>query len=230
MTNFNTDTAYTTKEGKIVAFSHDDGPESPRTAMDNLGFLSIKSDSNHIGCDEHESFSTAMLVAYSDGMSISEARTFLQRNDVWVSESMIRSEFAKMKKEIAVILPVYRYSHGGVSYRTTPFSCRWDSGRFGVVFALKKDIREAFSCKRITKKVLDNVTRILKGEVETYSQWANGEVYGIKVFESHLHFRANEFEESCWNFYFDKSYDFADAIKDHYGLEVTGEYIDSKVA
>lgn len=39
-------------------------------------------------------------------------------------------------------LPVYRYSHSGVAYQTTPFNCQWDSGLAGMVYIKKCDFLE----------------------------------------------------------------------------------------
>ena len=141
------DTAYQTTDGKIVSFTQDTSPESPRE-WDNLGQLMIKGGRNHISCDEHEDYNTGLLVAYHDEMTAEEAQSFLSYNGTYMELSEIRSAFAEFKREIAVILPVYRYEHGGVAYNTTGFSCSWDSGKIGVIFATKKQIELSF--KRIS--------------------------------------------------------------------------------
>ncbi len=41
-----------------------------------------------------------------------------------------------------VILPLYLYDHGGITMSTGPFSCRWDSGQVGWIYAEKKKFIE----------------------------------------------------------------------------------------
>lgn len=95
----------------------------------------------------------------------------------------------------AIVLPVWMYSHGAVAYAAAernPFHCPWDSGQVGVIFVTRSDIRKEFGWKRISKKREQKIKDLLKGEVEVFSQWANGEVYG---------FVNTETGDSCWGFY-----------------------------
>lgn len=79
-------------------------------------------------------------------------------------------------------LPVWRYSHGGTQYaaaHSNPFHCPWDSGQVGKIFVTKEDLRKEFGWKRISPQRRAKVEALLKAEVETYSQWASGEVYSV---------------------------------------------------
>jgi len=44
----------------------------------------------------------------------------------------------------AIILPLYLYDHSGITMRTTPFDCHWDSGQVGLIFVSKKKARAEF--------------------------------------------------------------------------------------
>lgn len=101
-----------------------------------------------------------------------------------------------------VWLPVFMYDHGGVVYNTTGFHCPWDSGCVGFIFMEKSRIREIYGWKRITKAREEQVKTWLRNEVETYSQWANGQVYGFITKDPD-----GEEIDSCWGFY-DDSPDF----------------------
>lgn len=92
----------------------------------------------------------------------------------------------------ALYLPVYRYEHGGVVYATTPFSCPWDSGQTGYIYVSRPKVREEYNVKRISPQTRDKVLSVLRSEVETFSQWANGEVYG---------YINTETDDSCWGFF-----------------------------
>lgn len=89
-------------------------------------------------------------------------------------------------------LPVYIYDHSGVAYNTTGFSCPWDSGQVGIIFVSREKVRAEYGKKGIHPKLKQRVLDILKSEVEIYSQWANGEVYGYVNTET---------DDSCWGFY-----------------------------
>lgn len=95
-----------------------------------------------------------------------------------------------------VYLPVYAYIHSGVMLNTSGFSCPWDSGMSGVIAVSKDKIRQEYNTKRITKKILDQVTSRLKAEVEEFSQYLNGEVYGFQVKDE-----TGDIVESCYGFY-----------------------------
>jgi len=84
-------------------------------------------------------------------------------------------------KKNVIRLPLYLYDHSGITMKTTPFMCPWDSGQVGFIYATKEDIRKNFQCKKVTKKLLEQTEEILRGEVETYYHYITGEVYGFNV-------------------------------------------------
>lgn len=81
----------------------------------------------------------------------------------------------------AIVIPLYLYDHGGITMNTTGFSCPWDSGQVGFIFASAEKIRECFMVKRITKKVRERVITSLVNEVNTYAQYLRGEVYQYRI-------------------------------------------------
>ncbi len=80
-----------------------------------------------------------------------------------------------------IVLPVYAYIHSGTTLNTTGFSCPWDSGQSGYIYVSKDKARKFFCVKRITAKVLSKIYNCLKAEVEEYSMFLNGEVYGYII-------------------------------------------------
>ena len=96
----------------------------------------------------------------------------------------------------AIILPLYLYDHSGITMRCHPFSCPWDSGQVGYIYATYEQIREEYSCKRVTKGIRERATNLLVSEVKEYDQFLTGDVYGFVVEDS------EETEiDSCWGFY-----------------------------
>lgn len=102
-------------------------------------------------------------------------------------------------REIFCVLPIYRFEHSGVAYDVNPFSCKWDSGRVGLIVAYRDDVEAAFGFKIRTKKALEKVLACLRAEVQEYSDWASGEVYGYQIIDDS---DGEEKEiDSCYGFY-----------------------------
>lgn len=100
------------------------------------------------------------------------------------------------------ITPVYMYDHSGITIRSTPFSCRWDSGRIGFAWITREQLRGCVGpFKRLTKKLRSRVESLVEGEIETYDQFLAGDVYGFVVEEQYD--KCDEWHEtdSCWGFY-----------------------------
>jgi hypothetical protein len=98
------------------------------------------------------------------------------------------SSWDEMRRHIegkldAICLPVYLYDHSGLSVRTTPFACRWDSGQVGYIYLERKQVRELWACKRITKSVLEKVHTLLIDDVKEYDAYLHGEVYCYELLD-----------------------------------------------
>lgn len=104
-----------------------------------------------------------------------------------------------------VFLKVRRYEHSGIGLKAYmpedspmdyPWNCPWDSGWAGIIFVPRSKVREEYSCKRIGPGVLEKVYTNLRIEVETYSCYLNGEVYGYIAEDPE-----GERIDSCWGYY-----------------------------
>lgn len=107
-------------------------------------------------------------------------------------------DIKRLKQEFGatVILPIYMYSHGGETINTIGFSCPWDSGQVGWIFATTEDIYKEYRCKRVNPAIRRRVKQILIGEIKTYDQYIRGDVYGYQLSDK----SGNELD-SCWGFY-----------------------------
>jgi len=96
----------------------------------------------------------------------------------WLAEQSIRNL-------AVVVLPLYLYDHSGITMSTKPFSCPWDSGQVGFIYADEAKIRNEFSLvnpsAEIHQDVLDRVKAILEQEVKTYDQFLKGDVWGYVI-------------------------------------------------
>lgn len=95
----------------------------------------------------------------------------------------------------AIILPVFMYDHSGLAFSTSPFSCQWDSGQVGFIFASLESVRDALGVKRVTRKLREQVEGHLKSELKTYDSFISGDYYGYTVEDAD-----GEEIESCWGF------------------------------
>lgn len=117
------------------------------------------------------------------------------------SDSDDLQDFLKENENIS--LPLYLYDHSGITISTGPFSCQWDSGQVGIIFVTLEKIREKYKCKRITKKIREQVLKTLEAEVKTFDDYLTGSVYGFDIEDQ----EGNSIE-SCWGYYGDSEIDY----------------------
>jgi hypothetical protein len=97
-------------------------------------------------------------------------------------------------------MPVFAYVHGSVMIHAAeinPFHCRWDSGRSGWAYMTKAEARSLMGVQRITKWVRQDVLSIIRSDVDEFSQYLNGEVYGFIIRDTNT----DEVLDSCWGYY-----------------------------
>jgi hypothetical protein len=78
-------------------------------------------------------------------------------------------------------LPLYLYDHSGITMRTGPFSCPWDSGRVGWIYCDKDMIRKEWKVKKVTKKLINWAYKCMEGEVKTYDMYLTGDVWRYDI-------------------------------------------------
>ena len=108
------------------------------------------------------------------------------------------------KDGAAVALPIYLYDHSGLTLSTAPFRCPWDSGQVGFAYMTEKDILDNFMEKRLTRDLEKRAEDLIRGEVEEYSSYLEGDVwcYDIKdeygnVVDSCCGFYGYKYAEEC---------------------------------
>lgn len=109
--------------------------------------------------------------------------------------SPLSIEYAeRCANEELVVLPVYMYDHSGITLSTSPFSCPWDSGMVGFIYA-----KIEAGCTR------EEIAQRLIGEIKTYNDYSEGNVFGFirekkKVCETCGHIEWEDVD-SCFGFY-----------------------------
>ena len=108
---------YATEKGCYkISIENDTDCESPRT-WDNLGIIIAFGSQSHISDNDPTLAGNKKISDFWD-----DPKDFIQYH----------------KDKDWIILPLYKYEHGGVAYQTTPFQCRWDSGQIGFVYCAKE--------------------------------------------------------------------------------------------
>jgi len=109
-----------------------------------------------------------------------------------------------------VILPVYMYDHSGVALSIRAYNDRWDSGQVGFIYATRKDILQFFQKSKLTANLRKDTEKVLRGELELYDQYLNGQVYGYVLTErKHCDCCGHDYEDEV-----DRVYGFYDGDKD----------------
>lgn len=96
-------------------------------------------------------------------------------------------------------LPVYIYDHSGITINTTGFSCRWDSGRIGIVYTSLLDDNDDLPIPQEGESILEAAERVLRSEIKYIDQIITGSVYG---FQEYAVDEDGDYyvDDSCWGF------------------------------
>ena len=91
-----------------------------------------------------------------------------------------------------VILPLYLYDHSGITMNTGGFSCQWDSGQVGWIYADYDAIKETYG--EVTPDTIVRAENLLEAEVKEYDYYLTGQCYGFKLYKGDAE------TDSCWGF------------------------------
>ncbi len=108
------------------------------------------------------------------------------------------AEAPQLLMDKLIIMTVYRFEHSAVAYSTKSFGDRWDSGAVGFIWCETSKAAEWFGASEDPADLRRRAMRWMDYEVERYSQWANGEVYGVVLSKDDVQI------DSVWNVYEDE--------------------------
>lgn len=91
-----------------------------------------------------------------------------------------------------VILPLYLYDHSGITMNTCGFSCPWDSGQVGWIYADSDMMKKEYG--EISPETIERAKNLLISEVSEYDYYLTGQCYGFKLFKGDAEI------DSCWGF------------------------------
>ena len=141
--------------------------------LSNKRTLKIHQDTH--GCNPRTDDNLGQIVSWSSKYNLGEEN--LNPRDYKSLQDVQNKNLTKND----IYLPVYMMDHSGISIRTTPYQCRFDSSQVGIIKVSKEKIRQEYGCKKVTKKILEIVNRVLQAEIETYNQYLTGDIYSFTV-------------------------------------------------
>lgn len=160
-------------------------PENPRIDYDCLGVMV---------CD-HRSYN----LGDEDGLSQAVSLVRQHYPESVLDEYDLRDHPTVLKllndSDAAVVLPLYLFDHSGITMRTTPFSCPWDSGQVGFIFLSKEKARQEYGWKRLTKQRVEKLESYLCAEVKEYDYYLRGDAWGFEAYENGV------LVDSCFGFW-----------------------------
>lgn len=95
-------------------------------------------------------------------------------------ENIIGEIQSVIDRVIPVLLPLYLYDHSGLSISTSSFSCGWDSGIVGFIYATKEKVKAEWG---ESPDAVDKALEYLRGEVETYDTYLTGNIYDYTIYD-----------------------------------------------
>ena len=95
-------------------------------------------------------------------------------------------------------LPIYAYEHGGITIKTTPFNCPWDSGKVGYIYITRVETEE---------NDINDPYELLRQEVKSFDDYLQGNSYGYLIKDNE-----GDYLESCGGYLGEVSYCKEEAI------------------
>lgn len=140
-------------------------------------------------CDSPRTWSNLGVIFVPNGCRYCKNESDLDWDSV--CEGNRKRDRKALEKLGYIAFPLTVYDHSGVSiYLGSPCDA-WDSGQIGWYLVSKETVRKDYGCKRISPKLMANIEKIVEGEIETYSDWANGNCWEYTFFHN------DEEEEGC---------------------------------
>ncbi|WP_273455808.1 hypothetical protein [Nevskia ramosa] len=112
------------------------------------------------------------------------------------SRRVSEAEVKRLHGPIFLIKKLYMYDHSGLTIKTTPFSCPWDSGQIGWVWITKAKLKAEYRKSKEYPSQAAWAESILEGEVAEYDAYLRGDVWGYEIVEQ----ATSLIVDSCYGF------------------------------
>lgn len=103
-----------------------------------------------------------------------------------------------VKRKDVLSLPLYLLDHSGLWLSTDRYACDpggWDTSFIGYIVIDYATIRKEYSVKHVTKSVKERAYKLMQAEVEEYSAYLSGDVFGYVIEDPF-----GDEVDSCWGY------------------------------
>jgi len=181
---------YKAKDGNLINVVYDEYAENPIHDYEDISFYCL---------NKHYALSKPKYnFTDYDEMILIMAKEILPDsvlNWKWIEEGLYygfsseeNEKLLDIMHKYAYILPVYMYSHSGITINTSGFSCSWDSGHIGYIAISKRKAKEL-------KLKKETAYDYLVGVVKSVDAYITNEVYGVLIEDE-----SGEIIDSCFGF------------------------------
>jgi len=170
-------------KGFYINIKQDDCIDSPRN-WDNLATFGMRhnrytlGDKKFMDCKSgHELIESILGDVLDDNYKAEKI------SSVWIgTNTFINKAVYIIKKLCPVVLPLYLLDHSGLWLSTGKFSCDpggWDTSFVGFAYVKKDTLLKEYG--NLTDDTIVKATECVLSEVETYSKYLAGDVYGYFI-------------------------------------------------
>lgn len=195
------------KDREVLKINFSEFCDSPRETWDNLGTF-YTFENRYISPDKHN---------YSDGL---DGLADLLGDYVYTiheKHNNAREFFEHVQKYASrkgiLIYPVSAYRHRNVQFYLGAYS-GWDCGTVGYIYTTKENFAKFHNNTKNWRKVAKEA---FKDELDSYTNYCNGEVYDISIENEN----GQEIDNICNNYIDDLIYDnekLLDYVSEHFGI------------
>lgn len=160
-------------KGYNINIYYDENPMNPRTDIENLGTI---------------------YTAHRRYRPEEEFDKHFNKNEVFDGRL---GNFSDSFLQKYVALPIYLYDHSGITISTSPFSCPWDSGFYGIIAVSLEKVRQEYGWKSVTRQRREQIKKYLQGEINELDDYYTGQVFRYELIEVNT----EEKIDSCSGFF-----------------------------
>ncbi|WP_056954069.1 hypothetical protein [Limosilactobacillus ingluviei] len=195
-------------ERKRLIIDYDQNPESPRTSFSNLmKFYTFES--RRYSPDEHDFNGVVQGLATLLGEKVYTIHDEENSTDSFF-ERVVK---LALEKEI-YLTPISCLDHSVLKY-FAGVDYGWDTGCVGYMYATKKDVQNWFGNG---KNWQENAANAVEGELKTYNQFVNGEIYMYYLYDEN-----DCIEDQLCDIYADSEKELFEVFRDCAGISLNDE-------
>ena len=194
-------------KGYTIKIVPDNDPMNPRKEFDHIGKMVCFHRRYNLGDEQPKvSFEDYLVRMAEDYEEIPANEDY--KEEVNIALKVINKHF--------IILPLYLYDHSGITIKTSPFTCKFDSGMVGVIYMSNEDAKKNWPGDNWKESAI----KCLEAEVNEYDNYLTGNVSGFVVEDS----EGVEIQ-SVYGFYPDSDY----KKQWNYVIDIAKDVIDSYI-